>query len=61
MARELRGNVAQASKSTRLYLFTSAWANTRDLVEIIRSNITIDWTVKESGKANLRRLVKQNW
>ncbi|WP_159402643.1 type I restriction enzyme endonuclease domain-containing protein [Nostoc sp. ATCC 53789] len=53
--------MAQASKSTRLYLFTSAWANTRDLVEIIRSNITIDWTVKESGKANLRRLVKQNW
>ncbi len=31
----------------------------RDLVQTIRSNVTIDWTVKESVKANLRRLVKR--
>lgn len=31
----------------------------RDLVETIRRNVTIDWTVKESVKANLRRLVKR--
>ncbi|MBD2341444.1 type I restriction endonuclease subunit R [Calothrix sp. FACHB-156] len=30
----------------------------RDLVQTIRSNVTIDWTVKESVKANMRRLVK---
>lgn len=31
----------------------------RDLVQTIRNNVTIDWTVKESVKANLRRLVKR--
>jgi type I restriction enzyme, R subunit len=31
----------------------------RDLVETIRRNVTIDWTVKETVKANLRRLVKR--
>lgn len=31
----------------------------RELVETIRHNVTIDWTQKESVKANLRRLVKR--
>jgi hypothetical protein len=30
----------------------------RDLVQTICRHVTIDWTVKESVKANLRRLVK---
>jgi type I restriction enzyme R subunit len=28
-------------------------------MQTIRRNVTIDWTVKESVKANLRRLVKR--
>ena len=31
----------------------------RELVETVRRNVTIDWTQKESVKANLRRLVKR--
>ena len=31
-----------------------------DLVETVRRNATIDWTVKESVKANLRRLVRRS-
>lgn len=31
----------------------------RDLTETVRKNTTIDWTIKESVKANLRRLVKR--
>jgi type I restriction enzyme R subunit len=31
----------------------------RDLVETVRRNVTIDWTVKESVRANLRRMVKR--
>jgi type I restriction enzyme R subunit len=31
----------------------------RELVELVRQNTTIDWTKKESVKANLRRLVKR--
>lgn len=31
----------------------------RDLVDTVRRNVTIDWTQKESVKANLRRLVKR--
>ncbi|MBI2070283.1 MAG: type I restriction endonuclease subunit R [Elusimicrobia bacterium] len=31
----------------------------RDLVQIVRQNTTIDWTVKESVRANLRRLIKR--
>ncbi|WP_442949928.1 type I restriction enzyme endonuclease domain-containing protein [Nostoc sp.] len=34
-------------------------AITRDLVDTVRRNVTIDWTQKESVKANLRRLVKR--
>jgi type I restriction enzyme R subunit len=30
-----------------------------ELVEIIRRNVTIDWTVKESARAKLRTLVKR--
>jgi type I restriction enzyme R subunit len=30
----------------------------RELVDIVRRNVTIDWTLKESARANLRRLVK---
>jgi len=30
-----------------------------DLVEVIRNNVTIDWTVKESVRAHLRTLVKR--
>ncbi|WP_414583652.1 type I restriction enzyme endonuclease domain-containing protein [Scytonema sp. PCC 10023] len=30
-----------------------------ELVETVRRNLTIDWTQKESVKANLRRLVKR--
>ena len=31
----------------------------RDLVDTVRRNATIDWTVKESVRANLRRLVRR--
>lgn len=31
----------------------------RDLVEVVRRNVTIDWTIKESVRANLRVLVKR--
>jgi type I restriction enzyme, R subunit len=31
----------------------------RELVEIVRRNVTIDWTVKESVRAKLRALVKR--
>ena len=31
----------------------------RDLVETVRSNVTIDWTLRENVRANLRRLVKR--
>jgi type I restriction enzyme R subunit len=30
-----------------------------DLVETVKRNVTIDWTVKESVRANLRRMVKR--
>jgi type I restriction enzyme, R subunit len=30
-----------------------------ELVDIIRRNVTIDWTVKESARAKLRTLVKR--
>ena len=31
----------------------------RELVEIVRSNVTIDWTLRENVRANLRRLVRR--
>ncbi len=31
----------------------------RELVETVRNNVTIDWTRRENGRANLRRLVKR--
>ena len=31
----------------------------RELVETVRSNVTIDWTLRENDRANLRRLVKR--
>ena len=31
----------------------------RELVETVRSNVKIDWTLRENVRANLRRLVKR--
>ena len=31
----------------------------RGLVETVRGNVTIDWTLRENVRANLRRLVKR--
>ena len=31
----------------------------RELVETVRSNVAIDWTLRENVRANLRRLVKR--
>ena len=31
----------------------------RDLVDTVRRNVTIDWTLRENVRANLRRLVKR--
>ena len=31
----------------------------RELVETVRRNVTIDWTVKESTRARLRTMVKR--
>lgn len=31
----------------------------RELVETVRNNVTIDWTLRENARANLRRLVKR--
>nr|WP_297040831.1 type I restriction enzyme endonuclease domain-containing protein [Thermosynechococcus sp. OHK43] len=31
----------------------------RELVQIVRQSVTIDWTVRENVRANLRRLVKR--
>jgi len=30
-----------------------------ELVDVVRRNVTIDWTLKESVRANLRRLVRR--
>ena len=32
---------------------------TRELVETVRSNVTIDWMLREHVRANLRRLVRR--
>ena len=32
----------------------------RELVETVRKNTTIDWTLRESARANLRRLVRRS-
>ena len=32
----------------------------QELVKTVRSNVTIDWTVRESIRANLRRLVRRS-
>jgi type I restriction enzyme R subunit len=31
----------------------------RELVEAVRRNVTIDWTVKDSAKAKLRTIVRR--
>ena len=31
----------------------------RELVETVRNNVRIDWTLRENPRANLRRLVKR--
>jgi len=31
----------------------------RELVETVRNNVKIDWTIRENVRANLRRLVKR--
>ena len=31
----------------------------RELVKTVRANVTIDWTLRENVRANLRRLVKR--
>ena len=31
----------------------------RELVRIVRANVTIDWTLRENVRANLRRLVRR--
>ena len=31
----------------------------RELVRTVRANVTIDWTLRENVRANLRRLVKR--
>ncbi len=31
----------------------------RELVETVRGNVTIDWTLRENARAHLRRLVKR--
>ena len=31
----------------------------RQLVETVRNNVTIDWTLRENVRANLRRLVRR--
>ena len=31
----------------------------RELVQTVRSNVAIDWTLRENVRANLRRLVKR--
>ena len=45
--------------TSEIALLPPRQAIARNLVETIRRNVTIDWTVKESVKANLRRLVKR--
>ena len=32
----------------------------RELVKTVRTNVTIDWTLRENVRANLRRLVRRN-
>ena len=34
-------------------------ATARELVDTVRRNVTIDWTLRESAQANLRRLVRR--
>ena len=31
----------------------------RELVQTVRNNVTIDWTLRENVRANLRRLVRR--
>jgi type I restriction enzyme R subunit len=40
-------------------LRSSRFAIARELVQAVRRNVTIDWTVKESVRAKLRTLVKR--
>ena len=32
----------------------------RELVDTVRNSVTIDWTLRENVRANLRRLVRQH-
>ena len=41
------------------YLSIFLRAIARELVETVRGNVTIDWTLRENVRANLRRLVKR--
>ena len=34
-------------------------AATRELVDTVRRNVTIDWTLRENGRAHLRVLVRR--
>ena len=34
-------------------------AMARELVNVVRGNVTVDWTLRESARANMRRLVKR--
>jgi len=48
-------------KSDRSYLYSEETLKkiARELVESVRKNLTIDWSVKESSRAKLRVIIRQ--
>lgn len=51
--------VAQFAAGKSLEQYAGDRTIARELVVTVRQNVTIDWTVRESVHANLRRLVRR--
>jgi len=52
------GNMAYPRRATPTSPGCSTWSTT-PLVETVRKNVTIDWTLRENVRAQLRVLVKR--
>ncbi|MCR5258224.1 MAG: DUF3387 domain-containing protein, partial [Desulfovibrio sp.] len=51
--------LAKPAAIRNFYTHETLIAMTKDLTEALRKNRTIDWTKKESARANMRRIVKR--
>ena len=63
MANALRGSIYDALEvnDSAVQVFGNETLRdiARELVKTVRSNVRIDWTLRENVRANLRRLVKR--